>query len=223
MEPELTPGAAATALKQIDALDRRRRRDRPAPSLPLVILAAVIVGAIPFTRTDLSSAGVLTASVFQPVLSLYWLISLPTAYLVIHLTSRAQAGRRGIWASRSSLTVAGVAGLAVLVCLVLVGPALSIVLPGDLVLRGFSPLFTVVAALAIWAREEHSIPLRLVALAELVVVLVADLYDPENVTDRFGWTFWDQRGPVLALLLVAVVPLVAAGGFALHGVLTRGR
>lgn len=223
MEPEPTERNAAAVLRQIDLLDRRVRRDRPSPVLPLLVLAAVILGAIPLTRNNVSSGAVLGPSVYPPALGLYWLLSLPIAYVVIHLIGRAQAARHGIWASRNSLTGAGIVALAVMVCLIVISPTLSLVVPGDLVSRGMSPLFTVVLALAVWARDEHRLALRFVALTELIAVLVGDLYDPENVTSRVGWTFWADRGPALSLILVALVPLVAAAGFALNRVWTNGR
>ena len=56
----------------------------------------------------------------------------------------------------------------------------------DLYIRALTPLFTVAAGLFVLARSRHSRSLGIFAVGFLGLVVLANLYDLENLAERFG-------------------------------------
>jgi hypothetical protein len=171
---------------------------------------------------SLFPGGMSTAS--PRAVSLYWLIALPLAYLVIAWWYRRRAQRRGVSTSPVAYVVTGLALVALLVAtsqgalswltpgphsrLRWLFPGASVLGLGDLGIRGLLPLLTVSIALFVLAYCERSRPLAEFAVSLLALSLLVNLYDLQNVAYRLGI----MVGPEIGVFVVGLYLL--GGGLA---------
>ncbi|MGI8418809.1 MAG: hypothetical protein ACR2P2_21955 [Nakamurella sp.] len=196
-------------LSAVESARRRMWADRPSPALPLVLLAAVVIGGIVITLIKADPGGMYFA---DPVRLAYWAIASLVAFALMILIARHQGYRTGIWVDRGALVKAGVVALAIVVVAVLGGVGF---LPGDLTLRGNLPLLALTVGILVWAYRERRPGLWVLAILLVPLTLLANLYNMENVLFRLGMPLFDNADQVVNLGVVAVALLVAAGVFAL--------
>jgi hypothetical protein len=209
-------------LQRVSALRRRTRRARRGAWLPLLVLGALVLGSAPlYAAPPQPGDGTVTVVrlpryfpsggfVADPsALALYWLVGGAVALLISALLYRWRAVRSGVVGP-----VAGhvLAGLCVLLVLVLVALTFGRISATDLGVRGMLPLFAVAASVAALAWLERSWALGAFATALTALVVVANLYDLENLADRVGF---EVDRPVFNVVVVGAVLVLGAAGFAL--------
>jgi hypothetical protein len=156
-------------------------------------------------------------------LGYYWLAALLAGLLLTLLWYRWNARRVGLQtpARGPVVTVAVLTGLALVIPLLsqLRSPrwlqSLSVLWPGDLVLRGTFPLVIIAAGLWALAWAERSRAMAVIAAVYTATALLASLYNVENVLFRLGWNPSGQEWRLTSLpnvLLPALVLLVAGTG-----------
>lgn len=183
--------------------------DRPSPAIPLLLLAAVVIGGIVMTLLESDPTGMY----FDDTARLaYWAVASVVAFALMVVIARHQGYRTGIWVDRGALVKAGVLTLAIIVAALLVGIEF---LPGDLTLRGNLPLLALTVGMLVWAYRERRPGLWVVAILLIPLTLLANLYDMENLLFRLGVPVFDHADQVVNLGVVAIVLLAAAGVFAL--------
>jgi hypothetical protein len=219
-----TADEADSILSTVDRAARTTRAVRPTRALPLLVLALVVVGAMPFYVLDLdrpegtyeqsqmlwslggflgTSAGVWTA--------VYWIVTLPLAYAFIAWWHHRAARRNGVASHVRWLVLTGVLLFGALLVM------LSQAAPGplaNLYIRGLTPIITMALGLLVWAIAERSRGLLVVALAFLASALLASLYDLVNMTYRLGIQIPDAWSMLPNLALCAAVLLVSAAVYA---------
>lgn len=161
--------------------------------------------------------------------SLFWLVGIPTAYLLTAAFYLWRGHRRGVRTTWRAYVVTGL-GLFAVVALLLVNLPRKVPgrrlflnlfhhLPGDLVIRGLIPLLAIVVGFMILAVAERSLALGLFAVVFFAIALTANLYDMSNVADRLALR---GGGPEVNNIVVGVLALLAGVGFGLAA-LRRGR
>jgi hypothetical protein len=179
------------------AAAQARARSR-ASWFPLVVFGLVILGSLPlfvypepvdgFSYSSSRLDGVLGGwflSDFGRWVAVYWLVALPLGYFTTAAYFRRRARRTGLASRPGPLVLTGVLLLAMLVVVSLqsyVG-----IVPGNLVVRGLSPLLTVAVGLIVLAVSDRSPALGVIALAFLGISLLVNLYDLVNLMYRLGW------------------------------------
>jgi hypothetical protein len=230
---------AGEVLGELAGLRRRARSDRHAYWFPLVLFGVLSCAATPFYRSAFVLVGGAArgAGVTQVALSpglgtpltgqapfggtfflgYYWLVALVGGYLASALWYRRHARRAGLQTPARGYVVTGIV---LTVAALLLPPLsqfralawLSVLWPGDLVIRGTFPYLIIAAGLWVLARAERSRGLAATALVYSVAALVCSLYNTENLLFRLGWNpsindLWQTALP--NLLLPAAVLLVA--------------
>lgn len=220
-------------LAEARGLARRVRLAQRVTWLPLLVLAVMVLGAIPMYRYSNpieSDCQVLAdgqvCRVWQPWADFYWLTATAIAYVVIARGYLRVARDRGVDARVLPYVLTGV-GVAVLLTVLELAGAGAWILP-DLQARLHPPAYALVLfrllsptggiglALLVLAWLERHVALLLFTLAYLVVVLV-----PVTSGWGGGWLADWQHGPMLALgggLLA-----LGSAGFALAQRLRRPR
>ena len=219
---------AAEWLVTAEIAGRRARTARRASWIPLAVLGVITLGAMPLYRfpTASGSGEIVIRGVrsFGPLswfaggfflrnpaaVSLYWLIALPVGYVATALVYRLRAGRRGVGGTRWQYVVTGVALFGVLILSAVLGRTQ----PGDLFIRGLTPLIPIAAGLFVLAAVERSLPLLAFAVAFLGLTLTVNLYDVENLFARIGVSV---PTPAIGLILPGAMLLGGAMGFWLAG------
>ncbi len=231
--------SAGEVLGELAGLRRRARSDRHAYWFPLVLFGVLSCAATPFYRSTFLLVGgvgrsprvievALSPGLGMPLLGqapfggtfflgYYWVVALVGGYLLTALWYRRHARRAGLQTPSRGYVVTGIAAT---VAALLLPPLsqfralawLSVLWPGDLVIRGTFPYLIIAAGLWVLARAERSRGLAATALVYSVVALVSSLYNTENLLFRLGWTpsvneRWQTALP--NLLLPAAVLLVA--------------
>ena len=177
------------------------------PPLPALLAPDVLAPTAP-PATDIAiggSSGLLhffTGGMFafSPLkITVFWLVAGPMAYLVTAGFYWLRAGRR--WVATST-------------------PLIPIPVPGDLMVRGLTPLLAVALGLFVLARIERSWALLAFAVPFLALTVVANLYDMENVAYRLGV---GSAGPEVNVIVVGSVLLIAGAIFGLGYARTRQR
>lgn len=196
-------------LTDVEAARRQAWADRPSPALPLLLLAAVVLGGIGVAFIETDQHGMYLD---DPVRLAYWSIATLVAYVVMILVARHQGYRTGIWVDRRALVIAGLPALMIVVVLVVVSSRTPF-LPGDLTLRGNLPLLAIAVGVIVWAYRERRPGLWVLAAVLVPLTLLANLYDMENLLFRLGVPYFAYAAEVVNLAVVAAVLLVAAGVF----------
>jgi hypothetical protein len=226
-------------LGELASLRRRARADRHAYWFPLVLFAVLSCAAVPFYRSAFPVTGGATAiAVARPGMPLlgqtplhgqfflgyYWLVALVGGYLITALWYRRHARRAGLQTPARGYVVTGIALTAAALLLPPLSQFrplawLSVLWPGDLVIRGTFPILIIAAGLWVLARAERSPGLTVTALLYSGAALLASLYNVENLLFRLGWTpavndLWETSLPNLLLPAAVLLAAGAAAGAA---------
>ncbi len=164
---------------------------------------------------------------------LYWVVALVAAGLLIAVHDRRSAARRGI---AGPLWPAITAGLVLLVVLLALTPRILELFPlasraqlstgslparQSLYLRGLTPLLLIALVLVVLAWTERSGALAIVAVVQLALALVVNLYDLPNLADYLGLSSPGPDELLPNLLLPGAVLIVTGAGAALRRRVTR--
>jgi hypothetical protein len=217
---------AAEWLVTAEIAERRTRNARRASWVALAVFGVITLGAIPFYRLPDVSAGPsqVTSGSFgfltwyvggfflrdPGAAALYWLIALPCGYIATAAVYRYRARRRGVGDSPWVYAAIGL----LLFALLLLGAELSRLRPGDLFIRGLTPLLAVGAGLVVLAVAERSRALACFAVAFLGLAALVNLYDIENLFFRVGVSV---PSPAIGLIVPGATLLVASLGFWVAG------
>ncbi|MEY9871007.1 hypothetical protein ABH931_000461 [Streptacidiphilus sp. MAP12-33] len=226
MENEPPVQSPAELLAATRAVGRLALAARRGFWFPLVLFGLLVIGAAPWypvATCDPHGAGicVLAGSPTPSSLSvsLYWLVAGAIGYATtlgyyrLHFVRVGVAGR--IWPYVT-------AGFALFALTLLATPEVSHLLlgrgwtlPGDLAIRGLTPLLPLALGLFVLARLERSLPLAGFAALFLVVALLSNLYDLENQSPLLGWTPSAQWHLLPNLWLSGFTLLLGGLGFGL--------
>lgn len=228
------PNEARAWLDDVGQLRASTRRVRHDYWFPVLLFGLLVLGAAPlYVTPNMTSGGYiahypnyLPGGYFlanPTAIALYWLIGIPVAYLLMAGFYWLRARRRGIATSSRSFVLVGIGLLALLVLNVpqetgKISFGIAVWLPGDLTVRCLLPLIVVALAFFVLARAERSIGLLLFAASFLALVIVANLYDLENLTYRMGW---GAGGPEVNVLVVGGFLTLGGLGFAMWALLKR--
>ena len=236
----------AALLADMKELRRRARTARHAYWFPLVLFGLLTCASVPFYVLPGSPAGDTGAVsgesplpilggyggfTVQRSLGYYWLAALLGGLLLTLLWYRWNARRVGLATPARGYLVT----TAVLTVLALVIPPLSqvrspgwlswlqhlsVLWPGDLVLRGTFPFLIIAAGLWVLAWAERSRALTVIAAVYSATALLASLYNIENVLFRLGWNpsgnDWSLTSLPNVLLPAFVLLATGAGAFAVQ-------
>lgn len=163
-------------------------------------------------------AGAFTAS--PSAIALFWIIALPAVYLAIAGWYLWRARRRGVATSPWAYVGLGLLLVAVLVVtspevgdfLHLPGAIRTISSTSDFTVRGLTPVLTIAAGLAALAVIERSRALGAYVVALVGLVMLADLYDIENLASRLGL---GAHGPEVNVVVVGAFLVGGGVGFGL--------
>ena len=200
---------AGELLETLDRVTQRTRLARHAYWFPLMLFGAVILGALPFYYYSIGNYGgrpgpisVIDRFGFGAGggnhpwgAALYWLISVPLAYVVVAVFYKVRANRTGV---RSRVWPFVVTGLVLFAMLLATAPGVVILFHapvwlvswqsklGDLYSRGLTPILVISIALFVLARLERSWGLFWISVAFLPVALLANLYNISNAFYRIN-------------------------------------
>jgi hypothetical protein len=226
---------AAEWLYSAEGAKRRARQARRAFWFPLLLFGALVLGAALLyrypnyegTNTVLPTRGLGRIGDFAGgfflrdpgLVSWYWLLGLPFGYVVTVAYYRWRARRKGIASPVLPYVITGVALLGILIITVPGGiasmlhipnSALQALRPGDLFVRGFTPLLTVALGLFVLAWGERSTPLALFAAGFFGLSLLVNLYDIENLFYRLNV---NVPAPAIGLIVPGSILVMAGVGF----------
>jgi len=189
-------------------------------SVPLLLIAVMFIGALPFyVRQPFGSGESVSSPMWfggsaylaSPAAGLYWLIALPVCIGAVALyctwserRSRAELHVR-LW------LVASVGLCAAIVVLMRSG---LLFFAGNLTIRGLLPLLTMSAAVLIWGVALQSRVVVGVGVVAVAASLVSNLYNVENLVPQ-QFTFDDRYSLWLNILLPSLVFVVGAAVSAL--------
>ena len=232
-------------IDDVKALQKRTRRARRGLWFPLVVFGLVILASTPLylDTTIAPTTAFLTSDVLSPPttgtadggyngllryftggmftfspleVTVFWLVAGPLGYVVTAGFYWLLARRRGVATSSRAYVLTGLGLFALLVATSVIGASL----PGDLTIRGLTPLIAVALGLFVLAKTERSWALAAFALPFLVLTMVANLYDMANVMYRLGL---GPAGPEVNVIVVGSVLLLAGVIFGLAALRTRLR
>ncbi len=224
---------AAEMLYTAGRAHRRARRARQAFWFPLVLFGTITLASTPLYRANAAPGWHVIARPLGPaslsagayllanpaLVSLFWLIALPLGYVATVAYYRHRARRQGIASPVRAYVLVGLALLALLALILASIPlAGRLVLPGDLVVRGLTPLLTIALGLVVLAWTERSGPLGIFAACFLGLALVANLYDIANV---FSWI--GVRVPDLAINVIVPGAVLTIAGVTFRAFGRRAR
>lgn len=219
-------------LADVRGLARRVRLTQRVTWLPLLVLAVVTFGAMPFSWSSHPVArdcrpvdGGEVCKIWDPGTQFYWLVAVILAYVVIAAGYVRVARARGVDARVLPYVLTGVALAVVLFGAFATGAGAWIV-PDDadllqpstfvqVLFRLITPVGGFGLALLVLAWLERHVALLLFALGYLVVVLVPIDFGPDGL-------HWPQRvADVVMLAVTGGVLLLGSAGFALAQRLRR--
>lgn len=243
------PAQAKAWIDDVLVLQSRTRRARRAMWFPLVLFGLVILASAPLylhvhgditpvpasltpdvratALTDAASGGssgllqFITGGMFtfSPLnITIFWLVAGPMAYLATAGFYWLHARRRGVATSTRAYVLAGLGLFSLLV--VTSTPLIPIPVPGDLMVRGLTPLLAVSLGLFVLARIERSWALLAFAVPFFALTVVANLYDMANVAYRLGF---GSAGLEVNVIVVGSILLIAGAIFGLGQGRTRQR
>jgi hypothetical protein len=222
-------------------LRRKTRQARHGYWFPLVLFGLLGCGCIPFYLWPGSGqlpgflGGPAAAStlflggyggpIVSRYLAYYWFAALCAGVLCTLLWYRWHARRAGVAtpARGAVITLAALIFLVVLVPLLAEVQGLywlSVLMPGDMVIRGTFPFLVIAVGLGFLAWAERSLALTAIAVLFCGAALLSSLYDVENIVFGFGWnpspSQWRLTFLPNVLLPALVLLLAGAGAFAVQ-------
>ncbi len=230
--------AHATAeqlLGQARTVRRQARRARHAYWFPLVLFGLLSCASVPFyLRSFPPASGSFLSRYRGPTFlqsqylggfglmtgvgtAYYWLAAILIGLAATAMWYRVRGNRVGLRTPSRGFVITGLV-LLVLALLIPVlatraglGP-LTILMPGDLLVRGtFAPVLIGIG-LCVLAWAERSIALSVIAAGYLGLTLVASLYDIENVFYDLGWNLSPADSRLPNVVLPALVLLLSGAG-----------
>jgi hypothetical protein len=223
-------------------LRHRVRAARHGYWFPLVLFGGLTCASIPFYRRPAPLAGPGVSAIagagpdwpflggYPPLtgsggLAFYWMAALLGGLLVTQCWYWWHARRVGV-ATRSRAYFVTMGALTVAAIVVpplsrLRAPGwlhwLTVVQPGDLVIRGTFPFVIIAASLLALAWAERSLALAIIAVLYAGAALLASLYDIVNLVARLGWSLPPGEQSLPNVLLPAMVLVAgAAAAFAVR-------
>lgn len=207
-------------LAEIAAARRRARAARPPTWLPLAILAVVVFAAMPlylqrsFDEKWLGSSPLDRLSGFGQLqhptaAALYWLVALPVGYAVIAVSLVRRGSRSGVRVRASHARVCGLILFVALVVAVVAVPQLQL-LPGNLTIRGLTPLLAIAVGVMVWGALDRDLTVLGTGALTLAGSLVANLYNLENMILAQGVDFDYRYSLLLNLALPALLLAIGA-------------
>ena len=217
-------------LGQARTVRRQARRARHAYWFPLVLFGLLSCASVPFYLRSFQPAdgrhgpsflqsqylggfGILTGV----GTAYYWLAAILIGIAGTAVWYRVRGNRVGLRTPSRGFVITGLV-LLVLALLIPVlatraglGP-LTILMPGDLLVRGTFPPVLIGIGLCVLAWAERSIALTVIAAAYLALSLVASLYDIENVFYDLGWNLNSAVSRLPNVVLPALVLLLSGAG-----------
>lgn len=196
-------------------ISRERARPDAPLSLPLLLIAALFIGALPFyVRQPLGSGESVSSPMWfggsaylaSPVAGLYWLIALPVCIGTVALYCTWRERRSG-GELHVRLWLAVSVGLCV-ATVVAVRSGLLFFL-GNLTIRGLLPLLSMSVAVLIWGVALRSRVVIGVGVVAVAASLVSNLYNVENVVPQ-QFTFDSRFSLWSNIMLTAFVFVVGA-------------
>jgi len=207
-------------LAALAAALRRTRAARPAKWVPLAALATVVIAAMPlyiqspFEEWQSEPSQVSRLSGFGQLqhstpAAVYWLVALPAAYALIAAYSVRRGSHSGVRVRASHATVCGLVLFVALVAAVVVVPQQQL-LPGNLLIRGLTPLLVIALGVIVWGALDRDLTVLGVGAVALAGGLVANLYNLENLILAQGVDIDYRYRLLLNLALPAVVLVIGA-------------
>jgi hypothetical protein len=214
---------------------REARRARHAYWFPLVLFGLLSGASIPFyiqqfsTRPGVHEIHGFGRSFWRSIYlggdsprgnghaAYYWLVAILVGLAATAAWYRLRGDRVGLRTPSRGYVITGLVLLVlalfipVLATRAGLGP-LSILMPGDLLIRGTFPLVLIGIGLCFLAWAERSVALSLIAAGYLAWSLVASLYDIENLFYRLGWNISPDNSGLPNVVLPALVLLLSGAG-----------
>ena len=235
------PGAAgsegpAELLGEARAIRRRARRARHAYWFPLVLFGLLACASVPFyiqnipTRSGtypiattpgpralqsvyLGGFGLMRAARGLPY---YWLGAMLLGITASVFWYRWRGNRVGLRTAARGYLITGLVIIALALLLPLaprISDSLSVITPGDLLIRGTFPFVLIGLGLCYLVWAERSVGLAIIAALYLAISLVASLYDLENLYYyAFGSGISPDESALPNVLLPTVVLLLSGAG-----------
>jgi hypothetical protein len=219
-------------LGEVKSVRRRTRFARHAYWFPLVLFGLLTLASVPFyiqhvpTRPGVYITKVppgppflrwsYLAGFFDRFSAYYWLAAILVGVVATATWYRWRGNRVGLRTPARGYLLTGL--LLILLALGIpalattVAPRLTILMPGDLLIRGTFPLVLIGIGLCFLAWAERSIALTVIAAGYLALALVASLYDLENVVYRIGWNLGPNLSALPNVVLPALVLLLSGAG-----------
>lgn len=138
--------------------------------------------------------------------SLYWLVALISGYVATAVLFALRARRLGVATSPWPFVLSGIGLLGFWIAFAAIGHQL----PGDLFIRGFTPLIPMGVGLFALAWIERSRALALFAGAFVALAFVVNLYDLENLFSRIHVSV---PTPQIGLIAPGAMLLAGAAAF----------
>lgn len=214
------PGRISNERARLDGVgaDSRPHAVTAWLAVPLLLIAALFIGALPFyVRQPLGSGESVSSPIWfggsanlaSPAAGLYWLIALPVCIGAVALYCSWRERRSGA-ELHVRLWLAVSVGLCV-ATVVAVRSGLMFFL-GNLTIRGLLPLLTMSAAVLIWGVALRSRVVIGVGVVAVAASLVSNLYNVENLVPQ-QFTF-DSRFSLWSNIVLTAFVFVVGAAFA---------
>ena len=222
-------------LGQARTVRRQARRARHAYWFPLVLFGLLSCASVPFyLRSFPPASGSFLSRYRGPAFlqsqylggfgfmtgvgaAYYWLAAILIGLGATAVWYRVRGNRVGLRTPSRGFVITGLVLLALALLIPVLatragaGP-LTILMPGDLLVRGTFPPVLIGIGLCVLAWAERSIALTVIAAAYLALSLVASLYDIENVFYDLGWNLNPTDSGLPNVALPALVLLLSGAG-----------
>jgi hypothetical protein len=222
-------------LGQARTVRRQARRARHAYWFPLVLFGLLTCASVPFYVPTFPPAdGIFLSRNLGPQFlrseylggfgfvtgvgtAYYWLAAILVGLVATAVWYRVHGNRVGLRTPSRGFVITGLVLLVLALLIPLLatrggaGP-LTILMPGDLLVRGTFPFVLIGIGLCVLAWAERSIALTVIAAGYLALALVASLYDIENVFYDLGWNLSPAASRLPNVVLPALVLLLSGAG-----------
>ncbi len=225
--PEQLLGVART-------VRRRTRSARHAYWFPLVLFGLLVLASVPFYIQHIPRSGFYAnpnpagpaflrwsylagLGIFSGrYADYYWLAAVLIGLAATAAWYRWRGNRVGLRTPARGYLLTGIVllvlALGIPALAASTAPRLTVLMPGDLLVRGTFPLVIIGIGLCYLAWAERSIALAVIAAGYFALSLVASLYDIENVFYRLGWNISPDYSGLPNVVLPALVLLLSGAG-----------